>query len=428
VSRVRALGHDTFRSLRRRNYRLYFAGQIVSVSGTWMQSLAQAWLVLELTGSGVSLGVTAALQFLPMLVAGSWGGLVADRFDKRRLLLGTQVAAATLALALGLITAFGAAALWNVYLLAFLLGCVTVVDNPARQTFVLEMVGPDDLPNAVGLNSVVMNASRAVGPALGGVLIGTLGVTVCFFVNAASYAAVVAALLAMDTGQLRRRPGVAREPGQLRAGYRYVWAHRALRAQLLMMALIGTLAFNFHVVLPLLATRTFGLGAGGYGGLTSALGVGAVVGGLAAASRRTQSARRLVGLAAMFGVALVLAAVAPTLPLAVVALVVTGAAAFAYVATANTALQLTAAADMRGRVMALYAIAFLGSTPIGSPIVGWVAERFGPRAALLLGAAAVLGAAALGAYGLLAGRAPRPRLVAGPGDEVEVDVTAAKVA
>jgi predicted MFS family arabinose efflux permease len=401
MTRVKKLGRDTFRSLRQRNYRLYFFGQIVSVSGTWMQSLAQAWLVLRITGSGVSLGVTAALQFVPMLVAGSWGGVLADRFDKRKLLLCTQVAAGLLALVLGTITAVGAEALWNVYLLAFLLGCVNVVDNPARQTFVLEMVGRDDLQNAVGLNSVVMNVSRVVGPAIGGIVIGTVGLTTCFFLNAASYLAVIGALLAMDVGALRREPRVARQKGQVREGYRYVWGHPALRAQLLMMAVIGTLAFNFQVVIPLLATDTFGLGAGGFGGLTSALGAGAVVGGLVAASRRTLSVRRLVLLAGSFAVAMVLTALAPSVGLAVAALVVTGVTAFAYVATANTSLQLTAAPEMRGRVMALYAIAFLGSTPIGSPIVGWIAEHHGPRSALLVGAAATMAAAAFGWRALL---------------------------
>ena len=413
MTRVKALGRDTFRSLRQRNYRLYFFGQIVSVSGTWMQTVAQAWLVLRLTGSGVSLGITAALQFTPLLVAGSWGGVLADRFDKRRLLIGTQIVAGLLALTLGIVTAFDAAALWNVYLLAFLLGCVNVVDNPARQTFVLEMVGRDDLQNAVGLNSVVMNASRVVGPALGGILIATVGLTVCFFVNAASYVAVIAALLAMNAATLHRQPTVGRQKGQVRDGYRYVWSNRALRAQLLMMALIGTLAFNFHVILPLLATRTFDLGAGGYGAFMSSLGAGAVVGGLAAASRRTMSQRRLVLLAASFGAALTAAAFAPTLALEVVALVTVGITAFAYVATANTSLQLTSAPHMRGRVMALYAIAFLGSTPIGSPLVGWVAQHHGARSALVLGALAALVAALYGWWALVRNpaRAAEPALL-----------------
>jgi MFS family permease len=401
MTRVKTFGRDTFRSLRQRNYRLYFFGQIVSVSGTWMQTIAQAWLVLRLTGSGVSLGVTAALQFTPMLLFGSFGGLIADRLDKRKLLLGTQVTAGLLALALGIITAAGAAALWNVYLLALLLGCVNVVDNPARQTFVLEMVGRDDLQNAVGLNSVVMNTSRVVGPAIGGILIATVGLTACFFLNAASYVAVIVALLLMNSAALQRQPTVARQRGQVREGYRYVWTRPDLRAQLAMMAVIGTLAFNFQVLLPLLSTRTFGLGAGGFGGLSAALGIGAVGGGLAAASRRTLSTVRLVALAGCFGAALAGAALVPTLPFEVIALVLVGATGFAYVATANTSLQLSTTPAFRGRVMALYAIAFLGSTPIGSPIIGWVAQHHGARSALMVGAVATLAAAVYGWIALL---------------------------
>jgi MFS family permease len=254
-----------------------------------------------------------------------------------------------------------------------------------------------------------MNSSRVVGPAIGGIIIGTVGLTACFFVNAASYVAVIAALLAMNTATLRRQPTVARQRGQVREGYRYVWSEPALRAQLLMMAAIGTLAFNFQVILPLLSTRTFGLGAGGFGGLSSALGAGAVVGGLAAASRRTLSTRRLVTLASCFGVALIATALAPTLLLEVVALVVMGGTAFAYVATANTSLQLSTAPAMRGRVMALYAIAFLGSTPIGSPIIGWVAQHHGARAALMVGAGATLVAAWFGWHSLVRHAPQQPR-------------------
>jgi MFS family permease len=384
-----------------------------------MQTIAQAWLVLRLTGSGVSLGVTAALQFTPMLLFGSFGGLIADRLDKRKLLLGTQVTAGLLALALGIITAAGAAALWNVYLLAFLLGCVNVVDNPARQTFVLEMVGRDDLQNAVGLNSVVMNTSRVVGPAIGGILIATVGLTACFFLNAASYVAVIVALLLMNSAALQRQPTVARQRGQVREGYRYVWTRPDLRAQLAMMAVIGTLAFNFQVLLPLLSTRTFGLGAGGFGGLSAALGIGAVGGGLAAASRRTLSTVRLVALAGCFGAALAGAALVPTLPFEVVALVLVGATGFAYVATANTSLQLSTTPAFRGRVMALYAIAFLGSTPIGSPIIGWVAQHHGARSALMVGAVATLAAAVYGWIALLRTK-PQPDAVSERGVVTQV--------
>ena len=414
MTRVRRIGRATFSSLHNRNYRLYFTGQIISVSGTWMQRLAQAWLILRLThNNGVALGVESGLQFLPMLLFGAWGGVLADRFGKRRMLYLSQIAAGALALGLGLVVAFGVATVFVVYLFSVLLGFANVVDNPARQTFVMEMVGRDELPNAIGLNSVVMNASRVVGPAIGGIVIEVVGLAPCFFLNAASYLAVLAALRMMNGDALQRVPTVPRAKGQLRDGFRYVWSDRAVRTPLLMMAVIGTLAFNFQVVIPLISTKEFGLGAGGFGGLTAAMGAGAVLGGLAAASRRGVSYGRLLALTFAMGVAICAAAVAPTLPLEVVALFVMGSASFAFIATANTTLQLTSRPEMRGRVMALYGIAFLGSTPVGSPIIGWVCARFGPRVGFGVGgvAAIVAGVVALGAVGRI--RAERTRRVGG---------------
>ncbi|MFM8971448.1 MAG: MFS transporter [Actinomycetota bacterium] len=401
MTRVRRLGRATFASLGNPNYRRYFVGQIVSVSGTWMQRLAQAWLVLRLTdGSGVALGIETALQFVPMLLLGAWGGVVADRFDKRRLLIVTQIVPGLLAAGLGLVVWADAATLPVVFAFTLGLGLVNVFDNPARQTFVLEMVGREDLPNAVALNSVVMNTSRVVGPAIGGIVIEVVGLVPCFLLNAASYAAVVVALLAMDVARLRPAPRVPRAKGQTRAGLRYVWSEPRLRTPLLMMAVIGTLGLNAQVVIPLIATGEFGLGAGGFGGLTSALGTGAVVGGLAAASRRGVSYRRLVGLAAAMGGSILLAAIAPTLGTEALALFTVGVCSFAFVATANATLQLTSRPDMRGRVMALYAIAFLGTTPIGAPLVGWICAAFGPRAGFVVGGAGTLLAAAWAGWSL----------------------------
>lgn len=401
MTRVRRLGRATFASLGNPNYRRYFVGQIVSVSGTWMQRLAQAWLVLRLTdGSGVALGIETALQFVPMLLLGAWGGVVADRFDKRRLLIVTQIVPGLLAAGLGLVVWADAATLPVVFAFTLGLGLVNVFDNPARQTFVLEMVGREDLPNAVALNSVVMNTSRVVGPAIGGIVIEVVGLVPCFLLNAASYAAVVVALLAMDVSRLRPAPRVPRAKGQTRAGLRYVWSEPRLRTPLLMMAVIGTLGLNAQVVIPLIATGEFGLGAGGFGGLTSALGTGAVVGGLAAASRRGVSYRRLVGLAAAMGGSILLAAIAPTLGTEALALFTVGVCSFAFVATANATLQLTSRPDMRGRVMALYAIAFLGTTPIGAPLVGWICAAFGPRAGFAVGGAGTLLAAAWAGWSL----------------------------
>jgi len=386
MTRVRRLGRDTFVSLHNRNYRLYFIGQTVSVSGTWMQQLAQAVLILRLThNNGTALGLVTAFQFLPMLLLGAWGGVLADRFDKRKLLYGTQIAAGIFALALGVIVSNGAAAVWNVYLMSVLLGFVNVVDNPARQTFVLEMVGREDLPNAVSLNSVVMNSSRIVGPAIGALLIQSFGLASCFYINAASYIGVIVALSMMNDSLLQRLPRVQRAKGQLREGLRYAWSERMVRTPLLMMAVIGTLAFNFQVVIPLIATKTFGSDAGGIGLLLSTMGAGAVLGGLSVASRRGVSYRRLITLSMLMGLSILAAAAAPTLATEVVAIFAMGASAFAFIATANTTIQLTAAPEMRGRVMALYAIAFLGSTPIGGPIVGWVSQQFGPRAGFALG-------------------------------------------
>jgi MFS family permease len=391
MTRARRLGHDTFSSLSNRNYRLYFVGQIISVSGTWMQRLAQAWLILKLThNNGFALGIESGLQFLPMLVFGAWGGVIADRYDKRKLLYLTQIVAGVLALGLGVIVAVGAATVLLDYLFSVLLGFVNVVDNPARQTFVMEMVGRDELPNAVGLNSVVMNSSRVVGPAIGGVAISVVGLAPCFFFNAASYLAVLVALWMMSAAQLQPVAIVPKAKGQLREGFEYVWSDRLVRTPLVMMAVIGTLAFNFQVVIPLISTRTFGLGAGGFGALTSAMGAGAVLGGLAAASRRGVSYRRLITLTYAMGVSILFAAAAPTLSTEVIALFVMGAASFAFIATANTTLQLTARPEMRGRVMALYSIAFLGSTPVGSPIVGWICAVWGARAGFAIGGIAAL--------------------------------------
>jgi MFS family permease len=408
MTRVRHLGRETFASLRNRNYRLYFVGQTVSVSGTWMQQLAQAWLILELTNkSGTALGIVTALQFTPMLLFGAWGGVLADRFDKRRLLYATQTSAGVLALALGVIVTTGTAAVWNVYLLSFLLGFVNVVDNPARQTFVLEMVGRDQLPNAVSLNSVVMNSSRVVGPAIGGALIQTVGLAPCFYINAASYIAVIVALARMDAALLHRTPTVERAKGQLREGLRYAWSDRSVRTPLLMMAVIGTLAFNFQVIIPLIATKTFHTDAGGFGVLFSIMGAGAVIGGLSVASRRGVSYRRLVGLAIVMGVMILAAAAAPTFTTESAALFAVGASAFAFIVVANTTIQLTSVPEMRGRVMALYAIAFLGSTPIGGPVIGWISQHFGARLGFAVGGVATIVATVVAAWALHRDRGTR---------------------
>jgi MFS family permease len=395
VTTLRAAVHQTFSSLRIRNYRLYFIAQLISVSGTWMQSVAQAWLVLHLTGSGFDLGIVVGLQFLPMLLFGPFGGLVADRVNKRHLLYFTQASGGLLALALGVLVVSHQVQLWQVYLLASLLGVVNVFDNPARQTFVMEMVGRDDLPNAVSLNTVVMNASRVVGPAIGGVIITLFGLGICFFVNAVSYVAVLIGLSLMRSSELHPTEQVVRAKGQIREGFRYVWRTPSLRNTLLAIALIGVFAYNFTVTLALLAKVTFHGGAGAYSLLTACMGVGAVVGGLFAAHRARPTPRLLQVLALVFGGLLASVALAPTLVTAAVLIVLMGAASIGFIATANASLQLSSDPAMRGRVMALYAMAFLGTTPIGAPLVGAVAQWTNPRVSLLCGAVATVIAAGL---------------------------------
>jgi MFS family permease len=385
----------TFRSLRVRNYRLFFFGQLVSVSGTWMQQVAQDWLVLRLTDRALPVGIATALQFAPILLFGFWSGLAADRLDKRRLLIGAQIAMAALALALGVLTATGAVRLWMVYVLAFLLGCATAVDMPARQAFVVEMVGPDKLVNAVSLNSAMFNSARVVGPAAAGVLIATLDIAPAFLLNSVSYIAVIAALLAMDTSRLHRAEPAPRSPGQVRDGLRYVWATPVLRSTLLLVAVVGTLSLNARVVLPLMARFTFEGGATTYGTLASVMAVGSVVGALGTARRARPTRALLLGAATAFGLTALAAAAAPTLGVELIALVLLGATSIAFLATANSTLQLSSSAHMRGRVMALYGLVFLGSTPIGSLVVGWLAEQFGPRSGLVLAGVGALAAAAV---------------------------------
>jgi MFS family permease len=395
MNRLRLAASRTFRSLRVRNYRLYFVGQIVSMSGTWMQSVAQAWLVLELTGSGIALGTVTALQFLPTLVLGSWGGLIADRMDKRRLLVWTQSASALCALILGLLAVTHVVTLWMVYALALGLGLVTMIDMPTRQTFVMEMVGREHLTNAVSLNGVIVNASRILGPAVAGVLIATVGVGICFLVNAGSFIAVIAGLLMMRTTELYRTKTTTRERGQLREGFRYVWRTPELRTPLLLMAVVGAIAYNFSVLLPLMVRFAFHAGAGAFGVLFSVMGAGAVVGGLAVAAWGKVSRRVLAVAAIALGVSLAVAAVVPTLGLEMAAMLPIGVAGTAFIAMSNSLLQLGAVPEMRGRVMGLFAVVFLGTTPIGGPLMGWIAEHLGPRPAMSIAAGVTTAAGAI---------------------------------
>ena len=394
MTRLRAAGARTFKALRVRNFRLYFMGQVVSVSGTWMQTVALGLLILSdhLHGNGFDVGAATALQYLPMLLFGTWGGVVADRVDKRKLLFVTQGSAGVLALVLALLTAAGAIAMWEVFLLASLLGVANLFTNPTRQAFVSEMVGRELLPNAVSLNSVLMNSARVIGPAIGGVLIYTIGFAACFYVNAGSYVAVIVALALMRSSELHQNGRIARAKGQVREGLRYAWSVPGLREPLLAMALVGTLAFNFTTTLPLLAEYTFHGGPGTYSAFTAAMGTGAVIGGLLVAHRSRPSAGLLGLIGLGFGSMILLVALLPTEALTIAALVLMGVGSISFIATANATVQLTADPSMRGRVMSLYAIAFLGSTPIGAPLMGWISDTTSPRVALVIGGAAALAA------------------------------------
>jgi MFS family permease len=351
------------------------------------------WLMVTLTGSGGWVGLTAAMQFLPILLFGAWGGLLADRIPKRRLLTCTQMAMIVPTAALFALTETGAVTPWMVLALVCVQGTINAIDNPARQAFVVEMVGPDRVVNAVALNSVIVHSSRIIGPAAAGAIIALLGVGPCFGINALSFVAMLVALRLMDPRQLRAPKVVARKPGELRKALRYVRRTPDLYIPLAMMALVGTVSYNFQVLLPLLASDTWSGTASTYALLTAAMGVGSMSGALVAGARGRVTPGLLISAAVAFGTAELLVAAAPTLELQILALLPLGAASVTFAAGVNSSLQINVEPAMRGRVMALYSVVFLGSTPIGAPLVGWLAEAAGPRAGLLAGALAALLAA-----------------------------------
>ncbi|MCW2569091.1 MAG: major facilitator superfamily 1 [Mycobacterium sp.] len=394
-------------SLRVRNYRLFAGGQIVSLTGTWMQTIGQDWLVLQLSGnSGTALGIVTALQFTPTIFLTLYGGVLADRVDKRRMLIVVQFATGVLALGMGLLVVSGAAVLWHVYVLALLLGVARAFDVPTRQAFVSELVGPDLLPNAVALNSATFNTARIVGPAIGGLVIAWLGVGPAFLLNAVSFAAVIAALWRMDPAELFRGPVTLRGPGQVREGLRYVWGRPDLMMVTVLMLVVGTLGMNFNLTLPLLARAEFGVGAAQFGLLSTAFAAGALCGALLGTRRRTRPrATVMLAFAAVFGLLEIVIAFAPSFLAAAVLLVPTGAFLIAGNNAANSRMQLGADPALRGRVMALYMLVFMGGTAVGAPIMGAICEAYGVRSGLVLGGAATLVAAAV----LAAARAWRYR-------------------
>jgi MFS family permease len=390
--------HPMFAALAVPNFRRYVSGQALSLIGTWVETVAQALLVLRLTHSGILLGLTTAARYVPILLLSPYAGLLVDRYSKRRVLLCTQIGLGLVSAALGIAVLSGGIRLWQVFVLALAFGTLSAADNPARQAFVAEVVGHDLIRNAVTLNSTTVNVARVIGPTIAAVLAGTIGLGWCFVVNAVSFGFVVASLLSLRTGDLHPAPPLPRRRGELSDGLRYAARVPAIMRPLLMMALVGTFTFEFEVSLPLLARITFDGGDSTYSWLIGAVGAGAVVGGLYAARSARTGVARLTQAAVAYAIAMGLLAVAPTLPTAIAACVLVGVASVIFLTTGNSTVQLASDPDYRGRVNALWSMALVGSTPIGSPIIGTLSDVAGPRSALALGAAACLAAVLIGCW------------------------------
>jgi MFS family permease len=397
MTRLNRAARDTFRSLRYRNFRLFFGGQLISQVGNWLTMIAQTLLVLHLTGNGLAVGLLVGCQFFPVLLLGAWTGLVADRSDKRRLLLIVQTFAMAQSFALAFLAFMEHPPLAAIYVVAFCGGIATAFDNPARRAFVVEMVPIEDVQNAVSMNSALMTSARIFGPALAGLLSATVGYGWCFTLDGLSYLAVIAGLWMIIPAELRRAPVTERSKGQVRAGLRYAHEHIDLWIPLAMMAAIGLLAFNFGVVMPLFVTRSLGGNDTTYTLLYSVLSVGALLGALATARRATIEVSHVVAAALLFGVSMLLLSIMPTLATVFPAALLMGCASMVFMTQSTAIVQVRSDPAMRGRVLALQAIVFLGSTPIGGPILGWICDAWGARAGLALGGLSCLAAAAWGA-------------------------------
>ncbi len=377
----------TFKSLQFHNYRLWFTGALVANIGTWMQRVAQDWLVLtQLSNdSGVAVGIVTGLQFAPALVVSPWAGVLADRVDRRKLLVVTQAAMGALAAGLGALVLLGHAQLWHVYLFALALGVVSAIDAPARQTFVAQLVPPANLPNAVGLNSASFNAARLIGPGVAGLLIAWIGTGWVFWINALSFAGTILALTTMRVRELRPMPSVVRSKGQIREGLRYVRGRPDILVIMVVIGVVSAFGLNFQMTSALMARTVFDKGAGQYGVLGSVLAIGSLAGALIAARREHPRLRLVVGAAAAFGVAACLLAVMPTYATYALMTIPVGLASLTMMTAANATIQISTEPAMRGRVMALYMMVFAGATPFGSPVVGWIGEEFGARWAVGIG-------------------------------------------
>lgn len=394
-------GASAFASLSIRSYRTLFISQAIALSGTWIQIVALGWLGLQLTGSGGQLGLIVAAQFLPLLLFAPWGGLLADRSDKKQILQYTQYAYISISAVIGILVFTGLIEVWMLYIFALALGFVRVFEMPARQTIVSELVSPDHLKNAISLNASVNNLARAIGPSIGGIVIAALGIGFCFFFNAFTYIAAAYVLSQIRDGEMSRSTPAPREPHQLRAGWRYAWETPLIRDLLIMITIIGTFTFEFQISLALLAAQSFESDATGYAALMSAFGAGAAIGGLIAASRKETGPAPFLGFGALSGFSILLASVAPSLGLAIAGMVLVGFFTVNMVSTANSMIQLEAHPDMRGRVMAIWSMAMMGSTPIGGPIIGWIGEYTDARIALATGGAAMLIAVVYGYIALV---------------------------
>jgi MFS family permease len=414
----------TFRAFKVRNFRLYATGSIISNVGTWMQRVAQDWLVLELTHSGTALGIVTGLQFLPALLISPYAGLVADRFAKRRVLTMTQLSMGTLALVLGTLTVTGLVEVWQIYVLAFAFGVGAAFDAPTRQSFVVEMVGKDDLSNAVGLNSASFNAARLIGPGLAGLLINWIGTGPVIIINGVSYAAVILSLYLMRPDELQSPKLAGREKGMIRDGMRYLWRRPDLMMVLTAVFFAGTFGLNFQMTTALMSTQIFHKGAGEYGILGSILAIGSLAGALLAARRARTPARLVIGAGVSFGVMVLVSGLMPTYLSYALVLPLVGLSSLTMLTSANATMQLGIEPTMRGRVMALYMTVLMGGTPIGSPFIGWVGQTFGARWSLIVGGAlTVLGT--LGSvlyFSRRRGISIRPRLLPRPGPEVQSEI------
>jgi MFS family permease len=391
--------NSTFASLKIHNYRLWFAGALIANVGTWMQRVAQDWLVLtDLSDdSGLAVGITTALQFAPTLLLSAWAGLLADRVNRRKLLIASQVAQGLLALGLGLLVLSGHAQLWQVYLFALALGCVAAIDQPVRQTFVAELVPAGKLSNAVGLNSASFNAARLIGPGLAGLLIAAFGSGWAFVINGATFAATILALTKMRTDQLYSMPAAPRAKGQIREGIRYVRHRSDILVIMVVIGVVSTFGLNFQMTSAMMARSEFGKGAGEYGILGSIMAIGSLAGALLAARRERPRVRLVIGAAFGFGIATGVQALMPTYASYAVAAIPVGLASLTMLTAANTTIQMSTDPAVRGRVMSLYMIVMLGATPIGAPIVGWIGEHFGARWSIGIGSITALLVATLAA-------------------------------